>query len=318
MGDVTIRRARDGDIDQILLTLRAALGETPLLKRTPELWHWKHTINPFGSSLVFVAESQDRVAGVRALMRWELVTPDGRLIKCARPVDTATHPEFLRRGIFRTLTMTALDAARDEGIQLIFNTPNQKSAPGYLGMGWQSVARLGVLIRPRLGRALRPPSDGAPSIAAIAPSMKALHDIGLMVSDRAPVGLRTPRSEAYLSWRFGAHPTASYGYLEDAQGAGLVGRASERNGQSELVVSDLLGSPSPGLIRAAAHSSRSRYLAGWFAPASPERRIATRGGMLPVPFLRTLHLVALPLTDLGFDVFDLHRWDLSTSDLELL
>jgi hypothetical protein len=40
--------------------------------------------------------------------------------------------------------------------------------------------------------------------------------------------------------------------------------------------------------------------------------------MLPVPGLKTLQLVALPLTELDTDPFDLRSWDIATSDLELL
>ena len=42
------------------------------------------------------------------------------------------------------------------------------------------------------------------------------------------------------------------------------------------------------------------------------------GGMVPAPWMRTLRLVALPLTGLATKALDLGSWDLATSDLELL
>jgi GNAT superfamily N-acetyltransferase len=162
VADLVIRAAADEDIPAILDTLRAALGESPVLRRTPELWAWKHVLNPFGPSFVFVAVADGgRIAGVRAMMRWRLVTPDGDVLTCLRPVDTATHPQYERQGIFRRLTMTALDAARAEGVHLVFNTPNDKSGPGYLRMGWEEVGQIGVLVRPRFGRAVRPDTNSA-------------------------------------------------------------------------------------------------------------------------------------------------------------
>lgn len=316
MGDLVIREARPEDIPGILGTLREALGETPLLRRTPELWSWKHVDNPFGPSLVLVADDNGRIAGVRAMMRWEMRLANGLTLRCLRPVDTATHPDYLRRGIFRDLTMTALEQARTDGVHLVFNTPNEQSAPGYLKMGWTMVARLGALVRPRLGRVGIPFHDSPPSIDQMAPELEPFDNNTSPLADRAPRGLRTPRSQTYLSWRFGAHPTASYGYLREARGGVVVARANARRGRSELVVSDLLGAR-PGSIRKLARSARAHYIAGWFSPGTPERTVAMKGGMIPVP-RRTLRLVALPLVEVGVDVFDLGSWDLATSDLELL
>jgi len=313
-----VRQATPADVPGILDTLRSALGETPLLQRTADLWAWKHEHNPFGHSLVLVAAKDGVIAGVRAMMRWEITTRGGETLKCLRPVDTATHPDFLRQGIFRELTMSAIEQARSERVHLVFNTPNEKSAPGYLQMGWQKVADIGVMIRPRLGRAVSPLPDRPPSIAQIAPGLKpAPH---MVLSDetpwRDPMGLRTPRTGSYIRWRFTAHPTASYGFLEEEGGGILVARANWRGGTSELVLSDLIGA-GQGSIRRVARTSKARYLAGWFSPSTPERRTAILAGMIPVP-KSTLRLVAMPLVDLDMDVFDLASWDLTTSDLELL
>lgn len=317
MTDPVIRVATDGDIPAILVTLKAALGETPTLRRTPELWAWKHQLNPFGPSLVFVAESQGRIAGVRAMMRWRLATPGERVLNCLRAVDTATHPDYARQGIFRRLTMTALDEARAEGVHLVFNTPNARSAPGYLKMGWQKVGSVGVLARPMLGGAIRPAPEEIPSIETWAPGAVAVPP-SAAGRDRESRGLRTPRSESYSTWRFLSHPSASYGWVRDDTGSGLIARAGARAGRSELIVSDLVGSPHCSVIRTAARMSRARYMAGWFSSGSPERRTAIKGGLLPIPGVKSLQLVALPLCDLDIDVHDLGSWDLSTSDLELL
>ncbi len=318
MADLVVRAAADEDIPAILDTLRAALGESPVLRRTPELWAWKHVLNPFGPSFVFVAEADGgRIAGVRAMMRWRLVTPDGDTLSCLRPVDTATHPQYERQGIFRRLTMTALDAARAEGVHLVFNTPNDKSGPGYLRMGWDEVGQIGVLVRPRFGRAVRPDTTQPPSIASWAPGAVTV-PASSMSQDRAPRGLRTLRSETYATWRFLSHPSASYGWVSDGVSSGLIARAGERAGRSELVISDLVGSPRSTSIRAIAGMSKARYLAGWFSRRTPERRAALQGGLVPVPGIKPLRLFALPLSDLDTDVHDLSSWDLGTSDLELL
>ncbi len=315
MSEITTRQAAPSDTGQILDVLRSALGETPLLRRTPEQWAWKHEINPFGRSIVLVAEAGDRIAGVRALMRWQLTAPGGVVLDCVRPVDTATHPDFERRGIFRRLTMEALEVAREQGIHLVFNTPNPKSGAGYLSMGWQEVGRIGVMVRPRVGRAMRPSAEQPPSVERALPAATPFRAIEF--HDRAPSGLRTERSSEYQTWRFGSHPTVHYGQIT-SQGGAAVLRAGIRGSRVEAVLSDLLGDASAPQIRAAARTNRASYLAGFFSKGSPERRHAIASGMIPVPGVRTLTLVALPLTSVDMDVTDLGCWDIATSDLELL
>jgi len=145
----SVRPYEDSDLDGVLGVLKAALGEPPGLQRTPELFRWKHLDNPFGRSLMLVAEIDGHIAGFRALMRWDLETPHG-IIRCGRAVDTATHPDFQRRGIFKRLTMNAIDAATADGVDMIFNTPNAKSGAGYMKMGWSEVGPIGIMIRPGL------------------------------------------------------------------------------------------------------------------------------------------------------------------------
>jgi len=191
VADLVTREAVADDVHPILAVLKASLGETPLLRRTPELWSWKHEVNPFGPSIVLVATSGERVVGVRALMRWRLTTPRGGIIECVRPVDTATHPEFERQGIFRRLTMEGLEVARDRGIDLVFNTPNPKSGAGYLSMGWREVGDIGVLVRPRVGSAVVGSAQHVPSLGEVVPVSKPFQPID--VPDRPARGLRTCR-----------------------------------------------------------------------------------------------------------------------------
>jgi len=311
-----IRPATNGDTTEILDVMRAALGETPLLKRTTDLFEWKHANNPFGPSIVLVAEKGGRIAGVRSFMRWELESPDGSRYRCVSPVDTATHPDFARQGVFARLTASALEVAREDGVDLVFNTPNPKSYAGYLKMGWHEVGWIGAYIRPRIGKAVSSDPSQIPTLEQGIPSADPYTPAAL--ANRNPMGLRTPRSDTYLAWRFTQHPLARYGWVPSSEGGGAVVRVSTRNGRSETVVADLLGEAKAKAIREVARSSRTRYVATWFAPGTPELSAIRSGGMFKVPRLKTLHLVALPLTRLDIDVTDLRSWDFATSDLELL
>ncbi|MGH8927178.1 MAG: GNAT family N-acetyltransferase [Acidimicrobiia bacterium] len=308
---LAIRPYRPADLQTVLDLLKISLGETDLLRRTPEAFAWKHLENPFGSSIMLVAEDEEGIVGFRAFMRWELATPDGDLLHCVRAVDTATHPRAQRRGIFRRLTLEAVEAARLDDIDLIFNTPNPRSGAGYLTMGWSEVGAIGVLVRPRFMGLFGRHGD-LPSVVGLSE----WDDRSII--DRIPRGLRTRRTSAYFRWRFALHPTAGYRVAEVPEGTAVV-RPNLRRNRRELVVSDLFGNGAGQALRQAARATDAAYLAGWFSPGSPERRHALSAGMIPVPWVTSLTLVAQPLQkNLEWVVGDLSRWDLALSDLELL
>ena len=312
---ITTRELEEGDVVSVLDLLRASLGEPPLLRRTPELFAWKHFDNPFGRSIAVLAEADDRIVGLRAFMRWDLLTMQGSTIRCVRAVDTATHPEYQRRGIFRRLTEEALELAVAKDVDLVFNTPNEKSGAGYLSMGWKEVGTIGAMARPspRLMTDRRPGPVTEPERFLVDPQPA----LPLAVADRTPRGLRTPRTDAYLRWRFGSHPSARY-FRVDSGGATAVVRPNVRRERRELVVADVFGPRPAAAIRAAVRRSRAGYVAAWFSPGSPERAAAVRSGLVPVPGVTALTLMAKPLRELEVDVTSMASWDLAISDLELL
>jgi predicted N-acetyltransferase YhbS len=141
-----IREASEIDIPNILSVLKSSLGEVSS-KKTQEVWEYKHIENPFGKSLVLLAVIDDEVVGVRAFMKWKWQLGDKEFIAC-RAVDTATHPNHQGKGVFKKLTLKAIDIAKKNGWHFIFNTPNSQSKPGYLKMGWSEVDSVKVQITP--------------------------------------------------------------------------------------------------------------------------------------------------------------------------
>lgn len=316
LAEPIIRESTDADLLGILEVLKASLGETPILRRTPELFTWKHRDNPFGPSIILVAVLDDRIVGVRAFMRWELETPDGSKLQCVRAVDTATHPHYARRGIFRSLTETALEVAAEDGVDMVFNTPNARSGAGYLSMGWQEVGWVGAMVRPRVGRSLAPVDGAPPDIESALPDAKVFKSVD--PAARPAIGLRTSRTKDYYDWRFASHPTARYALVAAGEHAGAIVRPAVRSGRSEVLISEVFGDDMRAAIDETVAMHRCRYAAAWFSPGTPERKACLAAGLLPVPGLRTMRLVARPLRDLGLGIFNLDTWDLAVSDLELL
>lgn len=147
-GDVLVRELAKDDEPQVLELLAAALaGGGPTGERTQEFFDWKHHDNPFGSSPGLVAETEDGgIAAVRLFLRWEFVH-QGEPVRAVRAVDTATHPEMQGRGLFTRMTLELLDRLSDD-TDLVFNTPNANSLPGYLKMGWREVGKVPIALHP--------------------------------------------------------------------------------------------------------------------------------------------------------------------------
>lgn len=312
---MSVRLFTDKDLPAVLDLLRESLGETPSLRRTPELFAWKHLDNPFGRSLMLVSHQGQTITGFRAFMRWELNTPDGRTLRCVRAVDTATHPDYRRMGIFNKLTLAAVEAATDDGVHMVFNTPNPRSGAGYLKMGWSEVGTLTPMASPAKGLLRRggnpdelpDPSDFVDPVVPVT---------SRTAPDRKPLGLRTPRSEGYHTWRFRSHPTARYVQVDGGRSTAIA-RLAFRGTRRELLVSEVYGEGMRQAITRCRAVASTSYIGAFFSKRTPERSAATRAGLVAVP--RTgLTLMVRPLREMGTDVANLSAWDLSLSDLELL
>lgn len=320
--DLVIRRARDSDREAILELLRVSLGRE-VDDRYEALFAWKHAENAFGPSPAWVACDGDRLAGFRTLMRWEFRAGEG-VARAVRAVDTATHPDYQGRGLFTRLTLQAIDELATEGVDFVFNTPNDQSRPGYLKMGWQVVGRLPTLVRPtrwrhvaRIAQARVPADRWSTPSRAGEDASDVLADasaVGELLAARGPaVGMRTAVSQEYLRWRFGtpllgyraivagrgvAHGLALFrirarGPAREAALVAVLTRAGDRRTESELV-------------RAVARAADADYVlalgAGPFAPGGFVRLPRTG----PLLTWRSVVAEAPPA-----------RWDLTLGDIEL-
>jgi GNAT superfamily N-acetyltransferase len=243
--DVIIREAGSGDIAQILEVCSAALGwSDPEWDR--QLFLWKHNQNAFGPSLVLVAEDASGILAVRPLMQWRFRCHEGS-IRAARAVDTATRPDAQGRGLFRKLTEYGLERLRAQGVSFIFNTPNAKSRPGYLKLGWHEAGRVDFGIRVSSPMALA--RIARSRVAATKPSVET-PDLGMdpetflgtlpVITERTGRRWRTDHDLQTLLWRYAQGPV-TYRALPMSGTAGAIVRVRERGQARELLVAEQIG-----------------------------------------------------------------------------
>ncbi|TVZ28229.1 L-amino acid N-acyltransferase YncA [Gillisia sp. Hel_I_86] len=210
-----IREATDKDIPGILEVLKASLGETSS-KKTEEVWRYKHVGNPFGRSLVLLAVENNEIIGIRAFMswKWQKINVD---YLAYRAVDTATHPSHQGKGVFKKLTLAAIDIAKSKGVHLIFNTPNVKSKPGYIKMGWEEVGKLNI--RVVLNNPFKWSFDSPDKAYETNLKSDDSQFLNLISEYNSIMGERqrffTPKSLSYLLWRYENNPLQGYEILGD-------------------------------------------------------------------------------------------------------
>ena len=328
--ELTTRQFVDGDLDAVMELLSVSMGAGPAGDRTREFFRWKHLDNPFGPSLMLLAEHDGMVVGLRAFMRWSWNGPDGA-IGAARAVDTATHPSYRRLGIFSRLTGSAVELLRNEGTSLIFNTPNEKSLPGYLKMGWVKVGRVPVHLRVRrparfvAGLAGRGGRSGllteAPEAHTVLQAERASLPALLAAAAASSGHLATPRDPSYLRWRYGQASGLGYRAVSLSNDDGLRGlaifRVRERKSLTEATVAELIAAPGDSqgrraLLKLVARSARVDHLATHFSSAI---RQGPPLGWVPAPGGVTLVVNKLrevaPSPDLAAS------WALSLGDIEV-
>jgi GNAT superfamily N-acetyltransferase len=336
MSDLVLRPIEASDEPAVLQLLETALGGGPTGERSTEFFHWKHRANAFGPSFGLVAEDAGRVIAVRLFMRWQLRVGT-ETVHAVRAVDTATHPDYRGRGLFRTLTLQALDTWRHE-IDVVFNTPNDKSGPGYLSMGWRTVGVLPVAIRvvkpfrfamnvasaaaARRGKQAFPPSLA--TACPLPPAAEAFDDEAalaeLLGEAQTRVALHTTVTPEYLRWRYGPESRLDYRCIRVERHGRLVGlafaRPRVRGRLSELMLSQLVVRPGDtAAARAVLRSARlggTDHVVAHLGQGLPGRS----AGYLTVPRWG-IRLVANPRRPLPVDPLQLASWDLSLGDLEV-
>ncbi|MCL4708228.1 GNAT family N-acetyltransferase [bacterium] len=345
--DLRVCRYDAEAIPEVLKLVKVTLGNEGAVRKTEAFWRWKHEDNHFGSSYGLYASdaTQALAVGLRVLMRWQFCTKDGQMLRAVRAVDTATHPAYQRLGIFSKLTRQAIEDLRQEGVDLIFNTPNARSLPGYLKMGWQIVAKWPLYIRVlkpvrMLSRRLKPiPASQqiikfdeffAPSIMPWQAFVERYReDISKLVvnweQQRRQAGFRTQKDFNYLQWRYGQHPHLTYGIYAWEDSGTLAGfavlRPNWRYGWQEIVLTEMF-LKQPGVSLGKAFMTcliaklKGDYLVAHFAASTFEKALVKRAHFFKAPAQGIIFTVA-PLSERSTAGVEASLWDITLGDLEI-
>lgn len=335
--ELVVRPGVEGDTNRIVELLKLSLGEGTI-PRDSRYWEWKHFRNPFGVSTMLLAEARGQIVGLRVFMRWNWMRV-GEEVKAVRAVDTATHPDWQGRGIFTRLTLDLVNTVAAEGISFVYNTPNDRSRPGYLKMGWSSVGKASLWMQPSrpLNTALslwgRRGGESGSATEPLADEYSVadhLQEPGLERLLNARGGDRrfqTRITRDYLEWRYRDTPEFKYyaaGHWQEPETALIIFRLRPRGGLTELRLCEILTGPdsfsidrAAQLIKRVVRITRSDCTVAMGAPDTPERRVLLKARFLPVPRVGPI-LTVRPLTANGEpNLPHWSAWRLAVGDLEL-
>ena len=309
------RLATPDDEAAIVGLLRVSLGEESTDKNQA-FWRWKHVDNPFGASPVLVAEDAGRIVGVRAFMQWRW-REGTQTHRALRAVDTATHPDYRGRGIFKVLTLELVKRCQEAGYGFIFNTPNAQSRPGYLKMGWQSLGKVPLQLAPVSPLGLvRSFVAGPPAPLALGePDFRPLADekaFKWLSELPTPNTWITPPTLEFLQWRYADCPARTYQLAADPSAYLIIYYARQQRVGNELRIVEYLVRPGgEKAARAALDRLRKQF--------RPTVMTVAPAAALPFYFLPPrrlgLDLTFRPLNLASY--IPLPRWHYSLGDLEL-
>jgi GNAT superfamily N-acetyltransferase len=311
-----IRAMQEKDLRAVVHLQRLSLGEGSI-PRSEEFWRWKHQHNPFGPSLVLLAFDDELLIGLRAFMRWDWHMDD-QVFRCLRAVDTATHPEYQGKGVFKKLTLELIDQAKAGGYEFIFNTPNEKSLPGYLKMGWKTIGNLPVRLKLGVFSALWRHAKTLPSPPRDFELQRVdWQALGKRMETSKPDSfLHTKPSAALWEWRYAKIPDIEYfgGLFEEVGWIWIVGRIKDSLGRRELRIVELYGTDH-SLGRKKLTELISHYQPAFVSIADQKgahfsKKPGFKWAIGPKVTLRELNAVP-PKAE------DLNHWNASLGDLEL-
>jgi hypothetical protein len=263
-----------GDEERILSLWKMVFPDGESGRGEPGYWYWQFRDPPAGSARIRLAVVDEQIVGHYAVIPVSMQV-EGKAILGTLSLDTMTHPEFRRQGMFTTLASELYEELGRAGFPITYGFPNENSIGGFVKkLQWTHVCSLPVYVKPlRAGEI----ADGLltnPLLGAIAKPLArlgaAIVSSSARVSDHAQASIHwldrfdegadelwqeahdqdkiaLTRSAAYLNWRYFQNPLRSYRAVAYVEGSRLLAyavvRCMNRFGLRGGMITDLVGLP---------------------------------------------------------------------------
>lgn len=125
---------RHSRFDQEALTSYAKLLKICFPKArhyTHDYLEWLYKNNPLGTVVGFDAVENERIAAHYACVP-AAIELHGKQRRALLSLNTATHPEYQGKGLFKKLASATYERAQNEGFDLVYGIANANSTPGFI------------------------------------------------------------------------------------------------------------------------------------------------------------------------------------------
>ena len=146
MSEIEIKKSNFKNFQQLKKIMHACFG----ISVTEQYFRWKYLDNPIGRVQAFEAREGDRVVAFYGLLP-ELYRVNGKEVKIYQSMDTMTHPNFQKRGLFVRLAKHSYQylLGEEKCFQLI-GLPSEDSFPGFIRkLEWSHIANVPYLFLPK-------------------------------------------------------------------------------------------------------------------------------------------------------------------------
>lgn len=234
-----------------------------------------------------------------------------KVFSAFRAVDTATHPAHQGKGIFKRLTLKALEIGHQRGDHFVFNTPNSKSKPGYLKMGWKEVGQLKVQIRllnllefknENFNYNERGKSETGEDLLNKYNNQAIQNNL-----------LFTPKNRKFLEWRYFKNPVQDYNIVS-TNNMFIAGYPKYRKKLIEFRISEAIIEPRDLNAGKAAILQMANKSGAHFLSISPNSNIRFKSSV-SINFGPVFTFKSINCEEKNF--LKLNNWDYSLGDLEL-
>lgn len=359
MGDIIVRHVRPDDYERLFRLVKDILAESDAQKApyfNEAFWRWQ-CLSPGFESVVTVAEDGGELVGSFHLVSREMFHPGGK----GRMVllhDLGVLEAYRRKGLFLRLAQCAVDHVTEQGWDMTYSLPNEKSYPGFIKhLQYRHVTVAPVYVRPLhpevilaerlpfapvwkfLGRtamrfydSLRP-LDTRTEEMRISPVSRFSSEVdGVSRQFVARAGLGCTRDAEFLNWRFVDHPGVSYERWEIREDGTLLAYVITRRAElfntevllfMDVACADEAEDALMTLISERLQDGREQGLAlGVLMGLHP---LFSRLGSLAFYTVpegmnpRPMNFIVRPHSDtLGDEIFDPSRWCITLADLDIL
>jgi GNAT superfamily N-acetyltransferase len=311
-----------GDEDGILALWRTVFPDGESGRADPGYWYWQFRDPPAGSARIQLAVVDDLIVGQYAVIPMSMQVR-GEAILGTLSLDTMTHPEYRRQGMFTTLASELYAELRRTGFPLTYGFPNENSIGGFVRkLQWTHVCSLPVYVKPlrpdaivdsvlanpllnavarpfaRLGAAIvsrpaRIPDEARTNLRWLDQFDARADELWQEAYDRSKIALT--RSAAFLNWRYFLNPVRDYRAVSYEEGGQLVAyaviRCMDQFGLRGGMITDLVGQPGRDdaleavLTAVEEHSAQEEMdvIASLVHGDRRAARLLKRNGFLPVP-----------------------------------